>query len=74
VLTELEMELEEECKLGDCKKVEEALHGQVKKHKKTILEMDRVAYSLRGEVDELYQKLEERHCRRHCVQPTQHGK
>jgi hypothetical protein len=43
-VTELEMELEEkECKLGDCKKVEEALHDQVIQHKKTILEMDRVA-------------------------------
>jgi chromosome segregation ATPase len=74
-LAKLEVELDTKKRdLHDCEKVEEALHGQAKKHKKTILEMDTVASTLRAEVDELRQTLEERHCRRHRVQPTQHGK
>jgi hypothetical protein len=41
LVTELEMELEKkQSELGDCKKVEKTLRGQVNHLKKTILELD----------------------------------
>jgi chromosome segregation ATPase len=54
--------------LRDCEQVEDALRGQVKEQKKKILEMDRVASTLRDEVYELRQNLEERHCSRDRVE------
>jgi chromosome segregation ATPase len=71
----LEVELKtKKRELHDCEKVEEALRGQMTKQKKTILEMDRVASTLRAEVDELRQRLEERHCRRDRVEDILHGR